>query len=156
MEIAGLPLHALVIHAAVVFTPLAVLSALVFALVPRWRYLTRWPTAVLAVVALGSVWLARLSGQSLVEARPELAQLVETHQSRGTVLSWLVILFFVVVAVAVWSLPGESGFAGGAGARTSRVTALDKVLPAAVVVAALLVLVWVLMTGDAGSRAVWG
>jgi hypothetical protein len=36
------------------------------------------------------------------------------------------------------------------------VAALDKVLPAVLVLAAVVVLVWVVLTGDAGSRAVWG
>ena len=62
--IVGLPFHALIVHAAVVLTPLAVLSALAFAVLPRWRYLTRWPTAVLAVGAFASVWASRLSGGS--------------------------------------------------------------------------------------------
>ena len=51
MEFHGIPLHPLVVHGAVVFTPLAAVAALVFVLVERWRELLRWPTAVLAVVA---------------------------------------------------------------------------------------------------------
>ena len=156
MEIAGLPFHALILHAAVVLAPLAVLAALVFAAVPKWRYLTRWPTAVLAVVALVTVWLTRLSGHSLVESRPELAQLVTEHQARGDLLSWLTLLFTVVVVAAAWGLGGSSGLASGAGARPARGGVVDLSLVAAVVVTALLVLVWVVLTGDAGARAVWG
>jgi hypothetical protein len=37
MELGGLPLHPLVIHAAVVFGPLAALCALGYALLDRWR-----------------------------------------------------------------------------------------------------------------------
>ena len=51
MEIGGLPLHPLVVHGAVVFTPLAALALIVFAILPRYRYLTRWPAAILAVIA---------------------------------------------------------------------------------------------------------
>lgn len=156
MEIAGLPLHALVIHAAVVFTPLAVLVAVVFVAVPQWRYLSRWPAAALTLIALCSVWLARLSGNALVQDRPDLAPLVRTHESRGEVLSLLMIMFTVVVAVAVWGIGGRSGLVSGKGARVTQVAVLDKVMPAAVVVTALLVLAWVFLTGDAGSRAVWG
>jgi hypothetical protein len=156
MEIAGLPLHVLVVHATVVFTPLAALAAVVFAVVPKWRYLSRWPTAILAVTAFGAVWVARLSGTSFKnELDPQIQELIQTHQDRGMQLSLLMILFLVVAAVAVWTLPGDSGFASGSGARESRVVALDKVMPAALVVSALLVLVWVILTGDAGSRAVW-
>ena len=48
MEINGLPLHPLVVHAAVIFGPLAAVAALAF-LVPRWRDRLRWPMVVLAV-----------------------------------------------------------------------------------------------------------
>lgn len=155
MEFAGLPLHALVVHAAVVLTPLAVLIALVFALVPRWRYLTRWPAAIGAVVALGVVWVARLSGQALATSRPELAPLVEKHAGYGTTLSWIVIGFTVVVLAGAWGLGGDSGFSTGAGARPSRSLGLDMGLRILVVVAALAVLAWAVLTGDAGARAVW-
>lgn len=156
MEIAGLPLHPLVVHAAVVFTPLAVLAAVVFAVVPRWRYLTRWPTAALTLSALVAVWVARVSGRSLLASRPELAPLVRVHQQRGTQLSLLMILFAVVVLVGVWGLGGRSGLVDGRGARETRVAVLDKLLPAVVVVVSLVVVVWCVLTGDAGARAIWG
>jgi hypothetical protein len=156
MEIAGLPFHALILHAAVVLAPLAALLAIAYALLPRWRYLTRWPTVVMAVVALVTVWMSRLSGQSLLDSRPELAPLVREHQERGQLLSLLTILFTVVVVVAFWGLGGPSGFSSGSGARTMRSAAIDRGLSLAVVGASLLVLVWVFLTGDAGARAVWG
>lgn len=156
MEIAGLPVHALILHAAVVLAPLATLLAIAFAVLPRWRYLTRWPTAVMAVVALVTVWLSRFSGHGLVEARPELGPLVREHQERGDLLSLLTIVFAVVVALAVWRLGGPSGFSSGRGAVAMQSAALDKGLMAAVVVTSVLVLVWVVLTGDAGARAVWG
>jgi hypothetical protein len=156
MEIAGLPFHALILHAAVVLAPLAALLAIAYALLPRWRYLTRWPTVVMAVVALVTVWMSRLSGQSLLDSRPALAPLVREHQERGQLLSLLTILFTVVVVVAFWGLGGPSGFSSGSGARTMRSAAIDRGLSLAVVGASLLVLVWVFLTGDAGARAVWG
>jgi hypothetical protein len=156
MHIAGLPLHPLVVHAAVVLTPLAALAAVVFAVVPRWRYLTRWPTVVLAAAAFVSVWVSRFTGNSFLNERPQLRQLVVTHQTRGRELSLLMVLFLVVVVVAAWALSGPSGLATGRGAREAPVAALDRVLPVVLVVAAVLVLVWVVLTGDAGARAVWG
>src|SRR3954468_20452588 len=119
MQVAGLPMHALVVHAAVVFTPLAVLAAVVFAIVPRWRYLTRWPTVVLSAAAFVSVWIARLSGTSLLEEKPQLRVLIRTHEERGKQLSVLMILFLVVVLLAAWTLSGRSGLVSGRGARES-------------------------------------
>ena len=156
MEIAGLPLHPLVVHAAVVFTPLAALAVIAFAVLPKHRWLTRWPAALAALVAFGSVWAARLSGQSMLDANPDLAQLVATHQDRGVLLSWAIIVFLLVTLVGVWSLGGPSALATGRGAMESKVASLDKVLPALLVLASLGVLIGVVLTGDAGSRAVWG
>ena len=60
----GLPLHVLVVHAAVFVTPLAALAAL--ALVrPSWRTRFRWPVAIALLVAWLVVWLARASGEAL-------------------------------------------------------------------------------------------
>jgi hypothetical protein len=156
MEFAGLPFHFIVLHAAVVFTPVTVLVAWAFALAPRWRYLTRWPTAVLTVTTLMTVWLSRLSGQSYLHANPGLAARIHTHMERGDHLSWLTILFAGVVGVAVWGLGGPSGLASGSGARPGLSGVLEKALTVAVLVTATLVLVWVVLTGDAGARAVWG
>jgi hypothetical protein len=156
MEIGGLPLHPLVVHAAVVLTPLAVLAVVVFALWPRHRWLTRWPTVALTLAAAGSVVVARLSGAALVEARPELERLVTDHQDRANILVPLMLVLLVLVAGGAWSLGGPSALASGAGARESRVAALDKVLPTLLVLMGVAVLVMVVLTGDSGSRAVWG
>ena len=156
MEIAGLPLHPLVVHAAVVLTPLAVLAVIAFAIWPKHRWATRWPAAALTVAAFGSAWVARLSGDELLESRPALARLVEDHAESGEMLSLLVTGFALVTAVGIWSLGGPSALSSGRGARESRVVALDKVLPALLVLIGVAVLVSVVVVGDSGARAVWG
>ena len=156
MEFTGLPLHVLVVHAAVVFAPLAALVAIGFAVVPRWRYLTRWPAAVLAVIATGAIWLARVSGNDLKESLAVPEQLIGTHQSRGEVLSWVSLAFLLLVLVGAWLLAGPSGLASGRGAQAVRAPAVELVLPAVIVVASVVTLVYTVLTGDAGSRAVWG
>ena len=156
MEIGGLPLHPLVVHGAVVFTPLAALALIAFAVLPRYRYLTRWPAAILAVTAFGAVWAARITGQAMLDDNPDLAQLVQTHMDRAKLLSLVMILFLIVALVSVWDLGGPTGLASGRGAQESRVASLDKVLPAVVVIVSLAALALVIAAGDAGSRAVWG
>jgi hypothetical protein len=156
MEIAGLPLHPLVVHATVMSVPLSAALAVLFAVLPRWRWLTRWPTAVLAVGALALSWLSTQSGEALVEARPELERLVEEHQERGELLANAMIAFALLVVLACWSLAGTSALASGRGAQESRLPALEKVLPPVLVLAALGVLVLIVLVGDSGARAVWG
>jgi uncharacterized membrane protein len=154
MEIAGLPLHPLVVHAAVVLIPLTALLAIAFAVLPRWRWLTRWPTVVGSLVCIGVAFLATTSGESLEQQR-NLGRLVHEHQDHGEVLANLTILLAVVVVVAALLLPGPSGLASGRGAMARRVAYADKVLPVLLVGVALVVLVEVVLTGDSGARAVW-
>jgi uncharacterized membrane protein len=154
MEIAGLPLHPLVVHAAVVLIPLTALLAIAFAVLPRWRWLTRWPTVVGSLVCIGVAFLATTSGESLEQQR-SLGRLVHEHQDHGEVLANLTILLAVVVVVAALLLPGPSGLASGRGAMARRVAYADKVLPVLLVGVALVVLVEVVLTGDSGARAVW-
>lgn len=156
MEIAGLPLHALVVHAAVVLVPLAVLLVLLFAMLPRHRWATRWPAAGFTAGALLATWVAKLSGESLEESRPELAPLVHEHSERGAQLAVLLTVLAVVLAVAVWSLGGGSALASGRGAVSSKIPVLEKVLPVVLVLLSIAVLIWVVLVGDSGARAVWG
>jgi uncharacterized membrane protein len=143
MEINGLPLHPLVVHAAVIFTPLAALAALAF-LVPRWRERLRWPMIVLAVIATGAIVLAYYSGISFLDSKPELkaSPPVKAHQHLGNQLFWIGLAFGVIAVVSGW-VNARSG-------------ALRVVLDVVLAVAAVVLLVWVARTGEAGARAVWG
>jgi len=144
MEINGLPLHPLVIHAAVIFGPLAALAALIYAVVPKWRDRMRVPMVVLALVAGGAIVAAYVTGNNFLDSKPELEQLdqVQTHADRGRITLW-VTLGFVVVALAAAFLHERKG-------------ALRVGVQSLLVVAALATLVSVVLTGDAGARAVWG
>ena len=144
MEINGLPLHALVVHAAVVLAPIGALAALLYVTVPRWRERLRVPMVVLAVVATLSVVVAFLSGDTLLESTPRLEgkPYVGTHEERAELLLWLTLGFGAVALVAGW-LHARPG-------------ALRVGLRAALGVAAAAVLVQVVLTGDAGAHAVWG
>lgn len=162
MEIGGLPLHPLVVHLVVVVVPVAALVSAVFAVVSRWRWLLRWPAGLLAPGAVLAAWAARLSGGALLDDRPFLLDAdplrtrVEDHQQLGEILSVAVLPFAAVVLLAVWALPGASPLVSGRGARESRLPSAERLLVAAVVVVSLVVLVVVVLTGDSGSRAVWG
>lgn len=161
MEIGGLPLHPLVVHAAVVLTPAAAVLAVVYAVRARWRWLTRWPTVLTTVAALATLLVAKRSGESLLSSRAYLlqskviAERVHTHQALGNELVAVMAVFTVLVLVAAWTLGGPSAVVSGWGERESRTVALDRVVSAVLVLGALVVLVWAVRTGDAGARAVW-
>lgn len=154
MEISGLPLHPLVVHAAVVLIPATALATILFAVLPSWRWLSRWPTAAGSVVCVGIAFLATQSGESLEEQRG-LAEAVRVHSHRGALLADFTILLAVVVLAASVMLPGPSGLASGKGAMARRVAYADRILPVLLIVVAVVVLVQTVLTGDAGARAVW-
>jgi hypothetical protein len=143
MEINGLPLHALVVHAAVVFGPLSALAGLVYA-VPRWRDKARWPLVVSVLIAVGAIWVAYLSGEQVEEANEfggPLEALLETHEERAEMLRLLMSGYAVAALLAAW--------------QHARTGPVRFVLTALVVVLAVLAAVWTVLTGDAGAQIAW-
>jgi hypothetical protein len=145
MEINGLPLHALVTHAAVIFGPLAALAGLLYAVVPPWRDKLRWPLVVVVAVAVGSIWTAYLSGGWVKDANGpytgEFAELVDTHEDRAKILRWVASGFAVASFAAAWwhTRPG----------------AMRALLTGLVAVGAVATGVYVVLTGDAGAQVAW-
>lgn len=143
MEIFGLPVHALVVHSAVVLGPVAALAALAYAAVGRCRDWLRVPLVVVALAATASIVVAYVSGNSLLEARPQLGQktLVGTHEERAGLLLWVALAFGAVALAAGWLHHREGPVRAGV-----------RVLLA---LTGLALLVQVVLVGDAGARAVW-
>ena len=157
MTINGLPLHPLIVHVVVVFAPLAGLAAILYAVVPRWRWWLRWPLVGCAVIAAAAGILAVQSGYSLEHER-QLQQLaaVRTHQHRGSILRWVMLAFLVPVGLGAWLLGGPSAAASGWGAREGRTGVAAVGLQVLLVLGSVVLLVCVFLTGDSGARAVWG
>jgi hypothetical protein len=141
MEINGMPAHALLVHGAVVFGPVAGLLAVAYAF-PALRERLRGVTLVTAVLAAVFVVLAYLSGDSYLEDNPALSNIpaVDTHEDRAAFALW-VTLAFSALAVAATTL------------RTGRAA---RVLPLLAAVGGVATVVAVALTGDAGAQAVWG
>ncbi len=157
MELNGLPLHPLVVHAVVVFAPLAALGGLLFAVRPQWRWALRWPLVVVTLIAVGAAVVAALSGENLAETRgldalPE----VQTHQERGKLLRNILLGFTVVVGLGAWRLGGPSALKSGRGERAATTGVVEIVVMGLLVLGAVAVGVAVFLAGDSGSRAVWG
>lgn len=145
MEINGLPLHPLVVHAAVVLGSLAPVAAIAYVAVPRRRALLRWPMVGLALLGAASLVAAYYTGRSFLESRPPEIQAspqVLTHEHLARQLFWIALGFGVVAIAAGWL--------------SRRTGAVRVVLDVLLAASALAVLVWVARTGDAGARAVWG
>ncbi len=144
MEINGLPLHAIVVHAAVVFGPLAALFGVLYA-VPRFREKLRWPLVLSVLVLVGSVWVAYLSGQQLEDtgnyATGPLRELLETHEERAEILRISATVFaLITVLSAFWR---------------TRSAGLRTTLAVLTAVAAVVTGIYVVLTGDAGAQIAW-
>jgi uncharacterized membrane protein len=147
-EINGLPLHPLIVHAAVVLGPLAALAALAYVALPRHRDLLRWVALVTVLLGAASIWAAYLSGNNFFtngnfdHFSAKIQDRIHTHQSYARTLRWITTGFAAVTVLATWL--------------HSRTGPTRVVLGLLVVVGAVLTLVWVALTGEAGARAVWG
>ncbi|MGL5810871.1 MAG: DUF2231 domain-containing protein [Nocardioides sp.] len=157
MEISGLPLHPLIVHAVVVFAPLAALLATAYAVRPAWRWLLRWPLVAATVISASTGLVAARSGEDLLGTLPGLRESVpmNTHEERGELLRLVLLVFLVVVALACWRLGGASALASGRGARTLHGGGIDLALAALLVVAAVAVMVTTILAGHTGAVVVW-
>ena len=159
MTINGTPLHPLVVHAAVMFSVLTPLAGLGYAASERWRWWLRWPMVVVTVLDVAALGLAWLSGHQLLNQRFALAtgalkQAIDSHRHWAHWLLLVSAAYAVVVLVAAWALGGPSALASGGGARET-VAALRLPVVVLLVLGAIAVIVLVVLTGDAGARAVW-
>lgn len=155
-SVGDLPLHPLVLHAAVLGLPVTLLLAILFA-VPRTRGWARWPLAVAGVGSLVAVFVAQQSGEALQRVLlqnqslgGEAAVLVARHSElAGQLLAMTAGLAVLAVASAV--LVDRVG--GTPERRGSR--GRDVVLLALLLVVAALAAFWVYRVGDLGATAVW-
>jgi Predicted membrane protein (DUF2231) len=145
MSVDGIPLHVLVVHLAVVLTPLTALGALVWVSRPRWRGTLRVPLLAVALGAVVTVWLAFYSGPDYLhdprfaKASPEKLDLFRLHARYARLLLWSVTGCAFALFVAIDRPDGRGG----------------RLLPAAVAVLAVAALVTVVFTGHAGAKASW-
>ncbi len=145
----GLPLHILVIHAVVVLVPLCAAMAVLMLFSTTWRERLRWPLLVLLTIAVGSAFVAKKSGEALdarlaITTNPDLNR----HVLLGGKAPWIVLVFWML-AVAWLVLDSRREWAGSPSPGTLRL------LGVVTLVAAVGATSWIVVTGDAGSRAVW-
>lgn len=148
-----MPLHPLVIHAVVVLVPLAALASIAMSL-PKWRWLARWPALLLTLAATGAAFVATRTGAQLRDDRGLDTPLVQDHAEWGGRLMISMWVFLAVVVIAFVVLPHVTQLVGGRN-REAKIAALEKPLMVLVPLAAVAALVLVVITGDAGARAVW-
>lgn len=152
-QINGLPVHILVIHAAVVFVPLLALGAIVYGVVPRLRSKIGWAVIALAVVAPICTFVSRASGEKLYDrliangvSGPGKVKL-DDHMAFGSSLFlWTLGLGIVTLVMTLLTLRKNGSLPKVA----------DMALAAVMVILAAFSGYYVFKTGDSGANAVWG
>jgi uncharacterized membrane protein len=150
-QVNGLPVHALVLHAAVVFVPLLAVGAIVYALVAKWRPKIGWAVLLLSIAAPASTFVAKESGEKLYDRligqglKGKGKEILDDHMSFGSTTFWLTLALGVVSIVMVL-LVRRGGLPKIA----------EWALAAVMVVLAVLSGYYVYRTGDSGATAVWG
>ncbi len=139
----GLPLHPLIVHAAVVIVPAAAFAVLVAAVLPRFRTWAGPMPMILAITGLVLAPLSTSSGENL-EHEVGRSSLVERHAELGDTLVWVMIPL-AVIAVAMWWF----------GRRATTGKGLMIVLSVVAVLASIGTVVDVGLIGHSGAKAVW-
>ena len=153
-QINGLPVHALVLHAAVVFVPLLAVAAIVYALVARWRSRIAWALVLLAVVAPLSAFVAMQSGKAFFDrlqsenrVSPAGVEIINDHMGFGTRTFWFSLALGVVSLIMVFVTMRKAD---------SLPRAADLGLAVVMIALAAITGYYVFRTGDSGATAVWG
>ena len=144
----GLPAHILFNHFVVVLAPLAAILAILCALWPAARRRLIWLVLLLAVVTLVLTPVTTNSGAWLRDKLGASAA-IKTHQELGETLVYIVAaLVATVVVLGAVHIRQARG-------RTVNL-ALQAVVGALVVAAAVATLVQSYRVGESGARAAWG
>lgn len=93
IQIDGVPLHPLIVHAPIVLVPLLVLLGTLYVVIPPLRRHLGWAVFTLTILAPASVFAARLSGEKFrtAEIFADAATQINKHEGYSTVLFWLLV-----------------------------------------------------------------
>lgn len=157
MDLLGLPLHPLVVHAAVVFVPLAAGALLGMLVVPRWRRVYDSAVLVLLVLAAGAAAAAAATGEQLAEQIGSPGK----HEQWGELLPWAAgALCLVGGAWLLWErrrrTSAEASASGVSDRRSGEGRVAATALTGLVALTAGAAVVLTLVTGHSGASATWG
>lgn len=137
-SISGLPVHALVVHFAVVILPVSATALIALIYTPKLKNKYSFITTAGIVLGSAAVLIAKQSGEALAERIGNPAE----HSNYGTLLT--IAAFIFMVLTLLWYRSGKG--------RRSRVTTPLSHVTALVAVA---VLGLTFLTGHTGAQAVW-
>lgn len=136
--VAGLPVHPLIVHFAVVVLPIAAISLMALIYVPKLKSKYSFITVIGVILGSAAVLIAKQSGEALSER----VGLPIEHADYGT---YLTIAAFIFMSLSIiW-------YRSSYGRRSRVVTPLGHVT----VLAGVAVLGLTFLTGHSGAQSVW-
>ncbi len=156
----GLPAHPLFVHVPVVLIPVTIVCAIVFVAKPEWLARYGIALALVAIVAMSSLFLTLQAGAALrgaLHLQGRAATLISEHSQAAHILAIVYVLFTATLIVTFAARRISCGSPTGLGI-------VDGVLAPKPVFAALRVALVLLAlgagymtfrTGDLGAKAVW-
>lgn len=152
-NLAGLPAHALLVHAAVVLVPLAAIALAVTCWRAAWRKAYSLPVAILAVAGAVAAFLAKASGGPIEGAVKRAAQgegvraRFGEHPEQGDT-AFVFAVLLALAAITVWAVD-----------RYGERFNLPKWAPLATyglaLVPAVIALITMIVAGHSGAQLVW-
>jgi cell division protein FtsW (lipid II flippase) len=142
-SVAGLPMHPLIVHGAVVLVPLAALGLMLMAVRPAFS--RRFGVLVVIVAGAGAAAsvAAKLSGEELAER----VGTPEVHAELGDVMPWVALGLFVL-GLVFWLV--DRGIPGNK-PRPGWLVAFAILL----LLASAFAILWTIRVGHSGAEAVW-
>ena len=156
----GLPAHPLFVHVPVILIPTTIVAAVVFMLKPT--YLSRYgiALALVAIVAMSSIFLTMQAGAALrgeLHLQGHAATLIAEHSQAAHILAIVYVLFTATLIVTFAAMRISGGRPTGLhivdGPLSSR--SLFTALRVALVLVAIGAGYMTFRTGDLGAKAVW-
>lgn len=142
--LAGLPLHPLLVHGAVVLVPLVAIGALVMSYLPSFSRRHGKIILGLAIIAQISVFLAKISGEAFEDI---LNKSVEKHAELGEIAPFVTIPMVVLIYLR-WRMDRAGSTFGS--------VLIRRLTSVALVVASLTSMVFIFLVGHSGAESVWG
>src|SRR5512139_3237249 len=152
-SLAGLPAHALLVHAAVILVPVAAIALLLTGWKASWRKHYNLPVALLAIAGAVFAFLAKESGEPLEHAVKRAAEAAGArarfgeHPEQGD-RAFILAVLFAVAAVAFWAIDRYR-------TRWNLPAWSPRAAYAVALVPAALALVSMAVAGHSGAELVW-
>lgn len=160
-EFLGVPTHPLAVHAPVVLIPLLAVASVAVLFRPTWRAKASIPLAVLALVMVAMLFVAKESGEA-AKAADNVFGDIDRHEDLANQtfimgIVWLVLAVAAGVAAFVYrrdttaSLSADADRVADPVDRGQLVLALNVLATVALIVTTI----WLIRTGHAGSESRW-